>query len=592
MKFNKIFQLSALSLGLIGLWSCTKEVDYDPAVAPTNAQVYFASNAPSSFDIAEDQNSVVTEISRENTQGSVTVNLKASAKVGKENTDIFTVPASVTFTDGAKTAPIEITFDFNEIKAETTYTVSIIAESDQLTPYGKNLQEVKILYAPWSGWQGIGNAIFDTQTAFSWTTSQPIERRNSLLNPNQVQYNFPDLWNDGADYLINVDLSTNIVTVPRQNTYEKNGDYYIEFCDSYTFYSLLGRTEEQLAPYYGTSTFNPQTGVLSMNVVYFYVTPEGQVGYWGDTGFDYVYLPGYPDYEIGFSNKGTYISEAGQEFTIIGTTLGSDVASYAITLEQGYLEAADVEKVAADIIANTETTLYTSAQDFQFPVVEEDYYTVVAVAYGSDGEPHGNSYYTFYNEINGKDWNAGWTTVATAAQFNDLFCANVIVSGIYSWDVEVQQNDRNPGYYRIVKPYDNVYMETDRGHYYITIDATDPDAVVVMPSLTSMGYYVLSQAPGKLVDGTKFVFPAMSTGIFNGYDADGNMIVVCGVEDEEVLLDLDPQSEEETPAQAPRRNGSLKNSNIQKNLLLNYTGKTLPWKNAEKKVLRPASIIK
>ena len=64
MKLYKILTASVLSLILAGAAGCTKEVDYDPAAVPTGAQIFFASNATTSFDLAEGQNSVKVDVSR------------------------------------------------------------------------------------------------------------------------------------------------------------------------------------------------------------------------------------------------------------------------------------------------------------------------------------------------------------------------------------------------------------------------------------------------------------------------------------------------------------------------------------------------
>ena len=138
-------------------------------------------------------------------------------------------------------------------------------------------------------------------------------------------------------------------------------------------------------------------------------------------------------------------------------------------------------------------------------------------------------------------------------------------------------------YKRQVKPYgSNPYEEpTERGHYYVYIDASNPDAVVVDPSLTSYGYYVLS-APGvvgKLVDGTKFVFPANSLGVFNGYNEDGSMNVLAAWSEEATLLDLDPQAEEPEPEAVKARKAKVQKLNatpkLYNGLLMPYTGKKI-----------------
>lgn len=587
MKYNNIFKYSALSLAAIAMWGCTKDVDYDPASAMTNAQVYFASNAASSFDLNEDQNSVTVDVSRVNTTGALTIDVTASAVVANgdkyDETDIFTVPATATFAEGAESAPITITFDFNEIKPETDYIVTLDIAGESLTPYGKSQQEVTIKYAPWSAWEKMaGEAIF-TSGLYGEPYTNPIEERHSLLNKDLVQYNIPEFFVKEGSTIVNLNLSNNMVTVPVQGTgvqgnWDASTKVEIKMCDTYTFYTEVAKGNPE--DYKDKSYFNPETGLMTINVVYFAINGN-QIGRFSDiTNIDYLQLPGYPDYNIVMSNAGTYISEAGQEFTILNVVKGSDVASYAITLVPEELNETAIQEEVDAIVANTETVLYNENREFKFPVSNEGYYTCIAVAYGADGEPAGHSSYIFYNEINGVDWNEGWTTVTKSAVFYDVFFAGLLYNKPYDWEVEVQQSDATPGVYRIVKPYaNNIYDEpVERGHYYVMIDARDPNAVSVLPSVTSLGYAVLSAAPGKLVDGKRFVFPGSSLGVFRGYNDDGSYKVLSGWKEEATLLDLDSQPETE-PAPATRSSVKMnKKVNLSKSPLIPYNGKKIAKK--------------
>lgn len=600
MKYNKILGLSALSLMMVGFVGCTDEVDYTPAESMTNAQVFFATDAVSSVDLMDGQNSAVVNVSRLNTSGSVTVDVTSSAVVatadGAVPTDLFSIPSSVTFADGQDSAPITISFDFSKIEAETDYTVTLNISGEGVTPYGKNQQTVSILYAPWSEWaapDGGEEAFYTNGSPFDVAYYNPIEERRSLLSPNLVQYRLLNLLTEGYDIEFSIDESTGIVTAPNQETGYKNGGNMIYFCDTYSFYTdVLGRTPEQAADYLGASFFDPETGLVTINTAFYYIDGTS-IRWWGEN-FDTVQLPGYPDYNITMLNNGTYINEAGQEFTIIDVEKGADVASYAINLFTGQLSSEEIAAEADKMIANTETTLYNDNREFQFPVSVEDYYTCVAVAYGSDGIAKGHSSYVFYNEINQKDWNEGWTTVTKNAIFQDVFFANVLVgvSKLPSWEVEVQQLDEVPGVYRIVKPYaSNPYdLEVDRGHYYVVIDASDPDNVTVMPSVTCTGYAVLSCEAGKF-DGKKFIFPPMSLGVFNGYNPDGSMITAAGWQQEAVLLDLDPQP---AAAKVPKAGKYSFKSNVSlpQNPLMFYTGKALGKQAPAKKITKSSRLVK
>ncbi len=581
MKLYNILTASALSFILAGVAGCTKEVDYDPAAVPTGAQIFFASNATTSFDLAEGQNSVKVDVSRLGKTGAASANIKATASVGGQATDIFTIPTTVSFSDGEDTALINITFDFDNIAAETTYSISLELEGEGLSNYGKTIQNISILYAPWSSWTKMDGDTYWTNAFFGGTFDYPILERKSLLNPSQVQYNIPDLIEEDHDIVISVNTSSKKVSVaPFDTGYAYDETANIWMCDAYTYYTEVVNNPDNAALYKDASYFDPETGVITVMMRYY--VPG--VGGWTPE-VNTFQLPGYPDYNISMANAGTFISEAGQEYSILSVVKGTDVASYAIELKQGYLEDEEIEAEVNAIIANSETVLYTDNRDFQFPVYEEDYYTCIAVSYDAAGEAKGHSAYIFYNEINGVDWNEGWTTVTKTAEFNDIFFAGALVTSPGTWEVEVQQSDDLPGYYRIVKPYaDNVYEEeVERGHYYVYINATNPDAVVVDPSLTSFGYTVLSVpgTSGKLVDGTKFEFPASSLGVFMGYNQDGSLKVLAGWKEAATLLDLDPQENAEPQGLKAHKAKAKKLTNAPKaykGLLMPYNGKKVEKK--------------
>lgn len=581
MKLYNILSVSALSLILAGAAGCTKEVDYESAVAPTGAQIFFSSNAPSSYSLDEGQNSVTVEVNRLSKGGSVSANVVATASVGGEATSIFTIPSTVSFADGAETAPITITFDFENIVPETVYSISLQLEGEGLSNYGKTTQNISIQYAPWSAWAKMDGDAYWTTTMYGGTYAYEIYERKSLLNPSQVQYDIPYLIVEDTDLVISVNTDTKAVAVPPFDT----GDPYdatanIWMCDVYTFYTEVFPNANAAETYKDASYFDPETGVIYVMMQYY--LPDGRG--WSPM-LDTFQLPGYPDYNISMANAGTFISEAGQEFTILSVVKGSDVASYAIELKQGYLEADEIEAEVAAIISNSETVLYNENRDFQFPVFEEDYYTCITVSYDAAGEAKGYNSYSFYNEINAVDWNEGWTTVTKTAKFSDVFFAGLLYNYPYNWEVEVQESNDYPGYYRIVKPYaNNIYEEeVERGHYYVYIDATDPDYVEVLPSLTSYGYYVLSVPGtyGKLVDGTKFEFPAASLGVFNGVKPDGSYDVLAGWDEASTLLDLDPQEDPEPQEVMARKAKAQKLTNAPKaykGILMPYNGKKVKKK--------------
>lgn len=593
MKINRIFHLPAIAALLALIPACSSDVDYTPASKPTGPQVYFSTEAQSSFDVDEGQNEVDVEVIRVDTKGALTVDLAsyaietAEGESSSEEVDIFTVPSSVTFAEGEASAKIKIGFNFDELRAETQYKVVIDLLGTDVNPYGKTQQTVSIQYAPWTPWElvsdgGIGTYIF--AGIFSGYVQVPVMSRHSMLTPTNAQYivnlGLDGIYGAGNDMIINLDETTGICRVPIQNTGQAYNGQQIKYCDTYTFFSSVAVGDE--AEYEGKSFYDPNTGKFTLNLVYYAPAEDNRLSIFGD-GLDNIetlQLPGYPDYEMLISNAGSYINEAGQEFMIIDVVKGEDIGSYACEIEAAALTPEQIAAKVEEIASAEDVTLYTESRAFQFPVTaDEGFYTVVIVKYNTEGERAGSDSYTFYNEKAGTDWNKGWTTVTKRARFYDVFFTNTVLSGMQSpisWDVEVQQSDDMPGVYRMVKPYgSNAYgdiLKPQRGHFYVTIDARDDEEVVVLPSLTCIdGIYVASSESGEFYR-NKFIFQGNSLGVV-AVDSVGEPYVISGWDNEATLLDLAPAQSGPAgvaPRKADRRfNGGIQlRSNLPTSLLL------------------------
>lgn len=586
---KNILKYSALALLAFSFGSCTKDVDYDPASPQTNAQVFFSDDAATDYDLQEDQNSISIEVTRANTTGSVTVDLTSSAVVGDNETDIFNVPSSVTFADGENTATIPVTFDFNEIKPETDYILTVSLEGEALSLYGKTTQEVTVKYAPWSAWKQMsGEATLSLSVYWEGTFSYKIYTRNSLLNPDKVQYQIKDvLAKDTYTLTVDVDKSTNLVTVPIQSTDYVNTIYgeKVYVADVYTY-------KTQVRPNFGgdipletlqrMSYFDPETGVIHMNNIYFI-----SLGSFSN-GPELIQLPGYPDNNMYFAQKGTYIDEVGHEFNIVNLTKGSDVASYAVELVQGVLDNAEVATIAQQIVDDTNTTLYVDDKDFEFLMRESDDYTVVTVSYGSDGLPTQYNYYTFEYEMKNIN-NYGWKPVTTTCMFTDPFMVSLLedLESPLQWEVEVQESEYTPGLYRIVKPYaavaDIYEEEAIYGPSYIEVDASDPENVNIPLQYNCFNLIIGAVANGKLAD-NKITMPANSCGTFFFY-TDGNLYTYGLWPEECVVLDLNYVEPEEAetpdPATSTRSASHRMKMDVKKTTARPYKGGrklTLPEK--------------
>ncbi|MCI9607020.1 MAG: hypothetical protein HFJ94_02445 [Muribaculaceae bacterium] len=496
MKFNKI--LLVLALALFGLGACTDEVKYDPAQPEANVEAYFPAALGTSVSLDNDQNQFTVPVYRTSKSGAQTIALSATS-----TDNLFTVASAVTFADGSDEALVPVDFDFSSIEANKSYSVTITIDDAATTPYGKRTQTFAIKYAPWSAWK-VMNGYAQWTTPFNGGTFEvSIAQRSNLLDPNQIQVRTvgykddPDglkgiaAWDNPIVY--DIDLSTGIVSLPLTDTGEAySGGGTIWECDLYNYYKYFKTPNgESRDEYKDACTFNSETGVLTIEMGYFVVNSGTILGSYG-TFTEFIQLPGYPDYSMYFANNGSVITEQGKEFAVLTIAKGSDVNGFALKLVPGYLSEEEIAEVADDMKAEEELTLYYDGGDFQFPIAEDGDQTLVALTYDAMGNYLNTQSYHFYYEVQQKDWNAGWTPLADKLLYTDYFN----FSKPESWEVEVQESNKYPGYYRIVKPYAEVIdpSELERGHYYIYFDGSNPDQAYVELSYTSLGHYFASEA--------------------------------------------------------------------------------------------------
>lgn len=565
MKFNKILALPALALTLLGLGACSDEVKYDPAQPDTNAEVFFASTTPTSVALDNDQNVIAIPIYRANSAGSVTVALSSSQTADGEPTTMFSVPGDVTFADGSDVAEVTVNLDFSNIKANTKYALTLTIDDAAATNYGKRTQTFTITYAPWSEWKlnkELGEYTFGL--FYSGTYGCVIRERQNLLDPTQKQIQIVGEADAqyGKNYgiyaqnlILNWNTKTNAIVVEQQPNMMTYKDQKLTVVDAYTFYTKVidgTKLQNPVNPddYKNASKLNPETGMITLSLVFYYVDADRYV-HWYGPATEFLQMPGYPDYNLYFANKGTVISEEGDiESAVITIAMGADVKGFAMKMVDGALNDKQIAVVAKSIIDDTDATVYAAGGDFEFPMETEDYKTLVCVTYNEKGEVIGTQHYTFYYELQMIDWNEGWKSLGKV-NYTD---SNLFTKAL-TWTVELQESETTPGLLRVVKPYAACPAmdpeDIDRGHYYITINATNPNQVYIAASYTSMGYTAMSYAYCMLLNGAtradvtaagawgtykdgKITIPG-GVGFYTGKDENGDYTIACGDEDVVVI---------------------------------------------------------
>jgi len=480
---NKISSLLVLCL-FLGFSACTDEVEYTPAEVPGNAQVYFSKDE-TSVSLLENQNSFPVNIYRQNTDGTLTVNLS-----GTDENNLFTLPSSVSFADGNNKASFNVTFDFSQINANTDYYLNLKINSET-TEYAPNEVSLLIRYAPWTDWRLFGKGTYIYTAYFSGDDpGMSLYSQQSLINPNISRFRL-DNWGYGVSLELEYNQSTGncTLTTPTFTGYVHSSYGNVYVLDVVTYANVIrGGTSALGAPTYDDypCTFNEETGVFSLYLIYYV-----GAGYFSPN-IELFKLDGYAtyDYSMTLNYLGHYIGLDDIDNAVVQFTKGTDVANYKYVLVEGALNATSAEEVADKIINETIAAEEDTESGYKIFPLDAGKYTVVAVSFDENGEAQDFASVAFEFIPAGMD--DPWVSLGFCKYTDDAFITMYTndVSFIPTYDVEILEHRDIPGLFRLKNAYGAGYPYNDPGDYdegnvYIEINATDPDGVYI--DFQSMG---------------------------------------------------------------------------------------------------------
>lgn len=481
--FNKL-TAAMLSVALMaGVSSCTEVAEYEAPQVPNNAQVYFPNTASSTISLNNEQDSFAVKVCREVAGGELVVALN----IVSDSADVFTFPESVVFEADSTVAYIPVTFDFANILPDTDYPISIELLGDDTTPYGASVVNLVVKYAPWSEWEKFATAQNELTVYWGGVLSGiQVYQRNSLLDPTKMQFTFENY--PGYDMVIDYDATTGLCSVAPTEVNYVNTTYNLPVlvADSKTYSELVPRFLEnnEVKP----STFNPETGLFSLHLVYFI-----ELGWFG-AGYEYLQLDGYtqPDYSVTIESKGHYIGTDEVDNALVYIHKGADAFSYKYAIEAGALDGAGLNAMLGGIIDGTIESVEAEESGYHlFPLTEAGPYTVVAVTFDKAGEALEANYLTFEFAPAGQP--SPWESLGMATYRED-FVAGLFELENVVYEVEIQENTETPGLYRLVNPYGAAFPYNEDGdydaskNYYVVIDAQDPAAVTIQNTNVGMNW--------------------------------------------------------------------------------------------------------
>ena len=493
----------ALAVLALGFSACTEEVEYAPAEAPTNAQVYFSNTNGAQIDLAQDAKSFDIAVSR--VVAGEAASIEVTVTADEAANEVFEFPATVEFADSAATATYTVTVKEGvELEYSVFHNITLSFDETLTTPYGNGSYSFAVgVPAPWSEWKEM-KGTYNFSLYVSGAYAIPVYYREHMLDATKGQFllGFTKIGTK-EDVIVDYNKETGACEVG-VHYFLDNSNYGPVYLADMPHYPLQPGISYDNYP----CTFDAEKGLLSLNLIYFISEELGSSasGYFAN-GVETLQLDGYyvPDYSLNMEYRGNYVDNNGTNNAVISTTKGVDVAKYLMTVISSNENANDA--VSGMLAGTVPCDTLTEAGFYAYPITESGNYKVLAITFDAED----NAVEAFSTEF--EFWVAGdsnpWVSLGMATYTEDLVTTFYKVENL-SYQVEVRENKDKPGLYRVINPYGAAYPYNEEGdydtskEYFFEIDATDPDGVYIPGlygtgmnwgkgefSLTSMAYYYM-----------------------------------------------------------------------------------------------------
>ncbi len=422
----KASYLAVLAIVVLAVSACgDTDYDYTGASVPAN-QVYFSNELPSTIEIDKNAGSFDVQLNRVSSQGSVTVPLQFTADEG----NVYTVPSSVTFSDGSTTANIHITYDAATLEYGNYVggTISVgVSEFD--TTYGLSSYTFNAGATEWADIEANGSigsyredmvgTFFGVQNVvYNVKIQKSVVNEGMYRMVNVYSGNYP--YNEAGDYdtskeyywVINA-TDPSAVYFERYDS-EMNWNYGNFIFTSYVaYYMANGYSVEEVKAarpdYFGKL----ENGVITMPAgsMLIGMAEYNDAGLYGanKNGLFAVALPGavIADFSVEAAYNGRFTTADDVDYAEFALAFGDDVASVRAALVPS---SADIDATIAGIADGSIESVESTGGNIRLAYDGTDKYTLVVVVYNAAGEVVGS--YTLEQKLqSSKD---------TAEQFADI----------------------------------------------------------------------------------------------------------------------------------------------------------------------------
>ena len=499
--FNKISSLTLLLPALaMFLSACEDHAEYTPAQVADGPTVFFHSDNATKVNVKEGSNVFTIQVNRSEAAGPAKHNLKIEAEEGVLN--LIDIPAVAVFDADATSATLSCTANITEMEYDKEYVVTISVEDKVATPYGTSSLVLTVTRpAPWKslgvgkmaeaflGDNGVYYEVEIQQNELATNRFRLVEPYAEILGDIAVDKYLEFLilpagsefagFTTDAEYVIFNDYN--------MGKWNSNYDEDIYALHPYRFSRTPDKWNYNVVMDYQE---NGLPGEVSLAPLYYLFNAGGGWDNSNANTIDIIF-PGYVkgDYSASLEYAGIFTAKDGKVYASAMLSLGkdatdvkaivmpadADAAAVADAIAAGELEAVKVEKGRIEVSFDAEEL---GGNNFQIIAVVMSDGAVKTVAAAS---------FEYYG--GGK---SPWQSIGTGYYTDDILSSGWGLPPV-TYEVEVLENNENPGLYRLVNPYNNkVYpaeyvqaFAEQLGNslapegYYLEVNAMDAEGVYI-----------------------------------------------------------------------------------------------------------------
>lgn len=524
MKILKYSLLAAAATLALGFSACSDDDDYK--WTNDTKGVYFPNDCPTTYEVPDNQTTLEIPVERMGETAAKSYPLHVIC-----DEDVFSIPAEVSFAEGATSSSVVITYNPAVMQENFAFDVTLELPENEYSKLGNRVLSTQIMVtAPWSDWvpfneedPDLAYGTFNYAVGWLFSGEQasiPVLRRYNLTDPSQMQIRLTD-WGEGEleDGLTMI-VNGPDVTVPLQNTgYDvefTNGTFRLFVMDWNTYRRLNGVNDDPNAACH----YDAERGLFSLYMAYA-VQVDGEL-YVQSSGWEYFQLDGYPDYTMTCEYQGfTTNAEFTESLAMFQATVSEDIAEARFGISRTLDAAALVAGIKDGSFKDIEMLNAGEEQSFTLQLSGPGEYVLAGVAFDADGAPVAEISSNFSITAGVSEWRkAGNATIVDGWITGRFSFGSGDDSRGYEdfpWEVEVLESIQEPGVYALVAPWSNsgwvMANQANAGmgifeKVNITVDCSDPDCVVIAPQFS--GYTMKEGAISSMTENESYYVANMA----------------------------------------------------------------------------------